>query len=99
MKQSLQKKKKKQQKSAEKWNERTEATEKMKVERQQKRSENIAERSHQKKMIWIEKREKKFMRPGFEGHKEGYINQGGSLGCHAFELCVHFWFLSVHMIH
>ncbi|XP_044475856.1 surfeit locus protein 6 homolog isoform X2 [Mangifera indica] len=75
LKQSLQKKKKKQQKNVEKWNERIETTEKMKAERQQKRSENIAERSLQKKMRRIEKREKKLMRPGFEGRKEGYINQ------------------------
>ncbi|KAJ0038230.1 hypothetical protein Pint_23274 [Pistacia integerrima] len=78
LKQSLQKKKKKQQKNSEKWNERIETTQKMKAERQQKRSENLADRSHQKKMRRIEKREKKLMRPGFEGRKEGYINQGAS---------------------
>jgi len=37
--------------------------------------DNIKDRIHQKKMRRIEKREKKLMRPGFEGKKEGYINE------------------------
>jgi len=48
----------------------------MKAEKQQKRSRNIADRIEQKKMRRIEKRERKLTRPGFEGRKEGYINEG-----------------------
>lgn len=74
LKQSIQKEKKRQQKNAESWKERVEAQQKVKAEKQQKRSENIAGRAHEKKMRKIAKREKKLMRPGFEGRKEGYIN-------------------------
>ncbi|XP_054806614.1 ribosomal RNA-processing protein 14-C isoform X2 [Prosopis cineraria] len=72
---SLKKEKKRQQKNSEKWKERIDTREKMKAEKQQRRSENIAERIHQKKMRKIAKREKKLMRPGFEGRKEGFINE------------------------
>lgn len=73
---SIQKEKKRQQKNAKKWQDRTETREQMKAEKQQKRSDNIADRIHQKKMRKIAKREKKLMRPGFEGRKEGFINEG-----------------------
>ncbi|XP_057979139.1 ribosomal RNA-processing protein 14-like [Malania oleifera] len=75
IKQSMQKEKRRHAKSVEKWKERVETREKMKVGKQQTRAENIADRIHQKKMRKIEKREKKLMRPGFEGRKEGYINE------------------------
>ncbi|XP_010943902.1 uncharacterized protein [Elaeis guineensis] len=75
LKESIKKEKKRQQKHAEKWKERMESVEKLRVEKQKKRTENIKERIHQKKMRRIEKREKKLMRPGFEGRKEGYINE------------------------
>ncbi|XP_022135417.1 ribosomal RNA-processing protein 14-C-like [Momordica charantia] len=73
---SLKKEKKQQLKNVEKWKERIETTQKMKAERQQKRSENISQKIHDKKMKRIAKREKKLMRPGFEGRKEGFINEG-----------------------
>ncbi|XP_022138581.1 ribosomal RNA-processing protein 14-C-like [Momordica charantia] len=73
---SLRKEKKQQLKNVEKWKERIETTQKMKAERQQKRSKNIAHKIHDKKMRRIAKREKKLMRPGFEGRKEGFINEG-----------------------
>ncbi|XP_038880229.1 ribosomal RNA-processing protein 14-C-like [Benincasa hispida] len=73
---SLKKGKKQQLKNVEKWKERIETTQKMKAERQQKRSDNIAQKIHDKKMRKIAKREKKLMRPGFEGRKEGFINEG-----------------------
>ncbi|GLT76599.1 hypothetical protein SLA2020_482510 [Shorea laevis] len=76
LKQSIKKEKKRQQKNAEKWKERVETTEKLKAEKQQKRSDNIAEKINQKKMRKIAKREKKLLRPGFEGRKEGFINEG-----------------------
>ncbi|XP_038874442.1 ribosomal RNA-processing protein 14-C-like [Benincasa hispida] len=72
---SLRKEKKQQLKNVEKWKDRIETTQKMKAERQQKRSENIAQKIHDKKMKRIAKREKKLMRPGFEGRKEGFINE------------------------
>lgn len=75
---SLRKEKKQQLKSVEKWKGRIETTQKMKAERQQKRSENIAQKIHDKKMKRIEKREKKLMRPGFEGRKEGFINESSA---------------------
>ncbi|XAR72127.1 hypothetical protein NMG60_11018653 [Bertholletia excelsa] len=75
LKQSIHKEKKRHEKNAEKWKERVESREKLKEEKQQKRAENIAERIHQKKMRKIAKREKKLLRPGFEGRKEGYINE------------------------
>ncbi|XP_027331144.1 ribosomal RNA-processing protein 14-C-like isoform X2 [Abrus precatorius] len=75
---SINKEKKRQQKNAEKWKERVQTRDQLKAEKQQKRSENIAERIHQKKMRKIAKREKKLMRPGFEGRKEGFINDGSS---------------------
>ncbi|XP_030459665.1 ribosomal RNA-processing protein 14-C [Syzygium oleosum] len=78
LKKSIKKEKKQRQKNAGKWKERIETTEKMKAQKQQKRSENIAGRAHDKKMRRIAKREKKLLRPGFEGRKEGYINEVGS---------------------
>ncbi|XWS13943.1 hypothetical protein CRYUN_Cryun36dG0082200 [Craigia yunnanensis] len=78
LKHSIQKEKKRHHKNVEKWNERVETTEKLKEEKQQKRSENISEKIHQKKMRRIAKREKKLLRPGFEGRKEGFINEGST---------------------
>ncbi|XP_002513804.2 ribosomal RNA-processing protein 14-C [Ricinus communis] len=78
--QSLKKEKKRQQKNAEKWKERLETQQKMKAEKQQKRSQNIADRIHKKKMNKIAKREKKLLRPGFEGRKEGYVNEASNEG-------------------
>lgn len=75
LKQSIHKEKKRHDKNADKWKERTETREKMKADKQKTRSENISDRIHQKKMRRIAKREKKLMRPGFEGRKEGYINK------------------------
>ncbi|KAI4352237.1 hypothetical protein L6164_006509 [Bauhinia variegata] len=75
---SIQKENKRRQKNAGKWKERIETTNQMKAGKQQKRSENIAEKIRQKKMRKIEKREKKLLRqprPGFEGRKEGFINE------------------------
>ncbi|XP_078160129.1 uncharacterized protein LOC144555606 [Carex rostrata] len=74
LKQSIKKEKKRQEKNKQKWKEREETVAKSKAEKQSKRSGNIKERIHQKKMRKIEKREKKLMRPGFEGKKQGYIN-------------------------
>ncbi|XVF28504.1 hypothetical protein REPUB_Repub15cG0034900 [Reevesia pubescens] len=78
LKQSIQKEKRRHQKNVEKWTERVETTGKLKAEKQQKRSENIADKIHQKKMRRIAKREKKLLRPGFEGRKEGFINEGST---------------------
>ncbi|XP_074565228.1 uncharacterized protein LOC141821768 [Curcuma longa] len=75
LKESIKKDKKRQQKHAEKWKERIKITEKSMAEKQKTRTTNIKGRIHQKKMRRIEKREKKLMRPGFEGRKEGYINE------------------------
>ncbi|KAK7277736.1 hypothetical protein RJT34_22751 [Clitoria ternatea] len=75
---SINKEKKRQKKNAEKWKERIQTRDQMKAQKQQKRSENIAERIHDKKMRKIAKREKKLMRPGFEGRKEGFINDGSN---------------------
>ncbi|KAK7387858.1 hypothetical protein VNO78_22654 [Psophocarpus tetragonolobus] len=75
---SINKAKKKQQKNAEKWKDRIQTRDQLKSEKQQKRSDNIAARIHEKKMRKIAKREKKLMRPGFEGRKEGFMNDGGS---------------------
>ncbi|KAK9130872.1 hypothetical protein Sjap_011359 [Stephania japonica] len=75
LKQSLKKEKKRHEKSVEKWKERNETVEKGRAEKQQKRSRNIADKIHQKKMRRIAKREKKLMRPGFEGRREGFINE------------------------
>ncbi|KAL2339081.1 hypothetical protein Fmac_013527 [Flemingia macrophylla] len=75
---SIHKEKKKQQKNAEKWKDRIQTRDQLKAEKQQKRSENIAARIHEKKMRKIAKREKKLMRPGFEGRKEGFINDASS---------------------
>lgn len=72
---SLKKEKKRHQKHAEKWKERIESQSKVRQEKQKNRSENIRERVQQKKARRIEKREKKLMRPGFEGRKDGYINE------------------------
>ncbi|KAG9446754.1 hypothetical protein H6P81_012882 [Aristolochia fimbriata] len=74
IKQSLKKEKRKQKKSAEKWKERIENVQKRKEEKQQTRKEHITERILEKKMRKIAKREKKLMRPGFEGRKQGFIN-------------------------
>ncbi|KDP33344.1 hypothetical protein JCGZ_12893 [Jatropha curcas] len=76
LKDSIKKEKKRHQKNAEKWKDRIENQQKMKAEKQQTRSQNIADRIQQKKMRRIAKREKKLSRPGFEGRKEGYINDG-----------------------
>lgn len=78
LKQSIHKEKKRHEKNAEKWKERVEGQQKFKVEKQQKRSGNIADRIEQNKMRKIAKREKKLLRPGFEGRKEGLINEGGN---------------------
>ncbi|CAK9159652.1 unnamed protein product [Ilex paraguariensis] len=75
LKESMKKEKKRHEKNAEKWKERVESREKVKGEKQAKRAENISDRIQQKKMRKIAKREKKLMRPGFEGRKEGYINE------------------------
>ncbi|KAF3457530.1 hypothetical protein FNV43_RR02188 [Rhamnella rubrinervis] len=75
---SIHKEKKKHQKHAEKWKERVETTEKLKSVKQEKRSKNIADRIHDKKMRRIAKREKKLLRPGFEGRKEGFINEASA---------------------
>lgn len=74
LKESIKKEKKKHQKNAQKWRERSETREKLMAEKQKKRSDNIKERIHQTKLRKIEKREKKLMRPGFEGRKEGFVN-------------------------
>ncbi|KAL0728578.1 hypothetical protein Bca4012_024671 [Brassica carinata] len=76
LKQSIHKEKKRQEKSTEKWKERVEGQQKVRVEKQQKRSGNIADRIEQNKLRKIAKREKKLLRPGFEGRKEGFINDG-----------------------
>lgn len=75
LRQTMKKEKKRHDKNAEKWKERVETREKLKAQKQQTRGENIAERIHQKKMRKIAKREKKLMRPGFEGRKEGFVNE------------------------
>ncbi|KAF8397929.1 hypothetical protein HHK36_016855 [Tetracentron sinense] len=75
LKESIKKDKKKHQKNAEKWKDRIETWQKIKAEKQHTRSGNIAERIHDKKMRRIAKREKKLMRPGFEGRKDGFINE------------------------
>ncbi|KAK3026901.1 hypothetical protein RJ639_041370 [Escallonia herrerae] len=76
LKESIKKERKRHEKNASKWKERVESRDKVKVEKQQKRAGNIADRAEQKKARKIAKREKKLMRPGFEGRKEGYINEG-----------------------
>nr|XP_043605934.1 ribosomal RNA-processing protein 14-like [Erigeron canadensis] len=73
LKRSLQKEKKRREKSAGKWKDRVETQDKLREEKQAKRRGNIEERANQKKARKIAKREKKLMRPGFEGRKEGYI--------------------------
>ncbi|RLN08528.1 ribosomal RNA-processing protein 14-like [Panicum miliaceum] len=75
IKESLKKEEKRQQKHAAQWKERQKTVDKQRKEKQKKRTENIRERAHQKKMRKIEKREKKLMRPGFEGRKDGYVNE------------------------
>ncbi|EES07193.1 surfeit locus protein 6 homolog [Sorghum bicolor] len=75
IKESLKKEEKRQQKHAAQWKERQKTVDKQKKEKQKKRTENIRDRAHQKKMRKIEKREKKLMRPGFEGRKDGYVNE------------------------
>lgn len=75
LKESIKKEKKRQKKSEVKWKERVESRESTRREKQKKRSDNIKGRIQDKKARRIEKREKKLMRPGFEGRKEGYINE------------------------
>ncbi|KAL1197057.1 hypothetical protein V5N11_024849 [Cardamine amara subsp. amara] len=77
LKQSIHKEKKRHEKNAEKWKERVEGQQKFRVEKQQKRSGNIANRIEQNKLRKLAKREKKLLRPGFEGRKEGFINESG----------------------
>ncbi|XP_077220303.1 uncharacterized protein LOC143854305 [Tasmannia lanceolata] len=72
---SLKKDKKRHQKNVEKWKERVGNTMESRAKKQQTRAKNIDERIKQKKMRRIAKREKKLMRPGFEGRKEGFINE------------------------
>jgi hypothetical protein len=72
---SLKKDQKRQQKHAVQWKERQKTVDKQKQSKQKTRTENIRDRAHQKKMRKIEKREKKLMRPGFEGRKDGYVNE------------------------
>ncbi|KAF3782684.1 Surfeit locus protein [Nymphaea thermarum] len=78
LKQSIKKEKRRQQKSSKKWKERMEVVEKNKAAKQQTRSGNIADRARDKKMRRIAKREKKLMRPGFEGRKNGFINEAST---------------------
>ncbi|CAH8391292.1 unnamed protein product [Eruca vesicaria subsp. sativa] len=68
----IHKERKRHEKNAEKWKERVEVQQKVRVEKQQKRSGNIADRIEQNKI-----RKKKLLRPGFEGCKEGFVNEGG----------------------
>jgi hypothetical protein len=75
LKRSIHKEKKRHQKNSEKWKERVQTTHKMKADKQKKRSENIAHKVNEKKNRRIAKREKKLLRPGFEGRKEGFINE------------------------
>ncbi|CAO2039770.1 unnamed protein product [Urochloa humidicola] len=75
LRESLKKDEKRKQKHAAQWKDRQKTVDKQKKEKQMKRTENIRERAHQKKMRKIEKREKKLMRPGFEGRKDGYVNE------------------------
>ena len=75
IKESLKKEEKRQQKHAAQWKERQKTVDNQRKEKQKKRTENIRDRAHQKKMRKIEKREKKLMRPGFEGRKDGYVNE------------------------
>lgn len=75
IKESLKKEEKRQQKHAAQWKERQKTVDKQRKDKQKKRTENIRDRAQQKKMRKIEKREKKLMRPGFEGRKDGYVNE------------------------
>ncbi|CAN6245207.1 unnamed protein product [Urochloa humidicola] len=75
LRESLKKDEKRKQKHAAQWKDRQKTVDKQKKEKQTKRTENIRERAHQKKMRKIEKREKKLMCPGFEGRKDGYVNE------------------------
>ncbi|XP_074316426.1 uncharacterized protein LOC141652732 [Silene latifolia] len=63
----------KQKKSKETWKKRLETTENHKKAKQEKRKANINAKLNTKKQTKMAKREKKFMRPGFEGRKEGFI--------------------------
>jgi len=74
IKRSIQKRKKRQQKNAVKWEERVQTRDQLKVEKQQKRYANIAERINDNKLRKIAKREKKLLRPGFEGCNKGFLN-------------------------
>ncbi|KQK13506.1 ribosomal RNA-processing protein 14-C [Brachypodium distachyon] len=75
IKESMKKDKKRQQKHAEQWKDRQKTVDSKRKEKQNTRKENIKERAQQKKMRKIEKREKKLIRPGFEGRKQGYVNE------------------------
>ncbi|KAI3980121.1 hypothetical protein MKX01_034727 [Papaver californicum] len=72
---SIKKDKKQQQKSAKKWKDRDETKNKVRAEKQKARNDNIQGRIQAKRAKKIEKREKKLMRPGFEGRKQGFINE------------------------
>ncbi|VAI58840.1 unnamed protein product [Triticum turgidum subsp. durum] len=75
IKESMKKDKKRQEKHAEEWKDRQRTVDIKKKQKQNKRKENIQGRAQEKKARKIEKREKKLMRPGFEGRKEGYVNE------------------------
>ncbi|RZC62570.1 hypothetical protein C5167_024321 [Papaver somniferum] len=72
---SIKKQRKQQQKSAQKWKDRDETKNKARAEKQKARNDNIQGRIQAKKAKKIEKREKKLMRPGFEGRRQGFINE------------------------
>ncbi|KAI3966208.1 hypothetical protein MKW92_034561 [Papaver armeniacum] len=72
---SINKQRKQQQKSAQKWKDRDETKNKARAEKQKARNDNIQGRIQAKKAKKIEKREKKLMRPGFEGRRQGFINE------------------------
>lgn len=74
LKRSIKKEQHQQQKRSKKWSERKETERKAVEEKQQKRTEHIKEHKQQKKERKIAKREKKLLRPGFEGRREGFIN-------------------------
>ncbi|KAK9700142.1 hypothetical protein RND81_08G219800 [Saponaria officinalis] len=72
---SLDSEMRKQKKSKETWQKRLDTTENQKKAKQEKRKANINAKLNSKKQAKIAKREKKFMRPGFEGRKEGFITR------------------------
>lgn len=75
LKRSIKKEKHQRQRSSKKWLDRKETVNKAAEEKQQNRLEHIKERKQQKKDRKIAKREKKLLRPGFEGRKQGFINE------------------------